>query len=384
MTYLEYDRFDVTNEMGLAFRLALGAHVRAPEPSNDLNLEDSARRWIGKEPEPRKFLVDKLIPRGVLSLLVSAGGRGKTQLMLQTMICTVAGLPLCGYETAQGKAMGLFCEDDDNELHLRLKQVCEALDVDFKKIAGQIRPISCVDRNAVLWTARSGLMPLFKKLDDRLKSSPVDLLVIDGSAYVYGDNENDRGAVTRFCAALNGLAARHNIAIVLITHESKSSADNDTHAASGSTAWLNACRSVLKLEIDRQDPMKRVIKHIKTNRGRTVQPIVCRAAGGVFTALSFDQKRKRECWSFVETELAVAIMCGENLSLNPKSRNYAGRKLSERQTAADDERFSSAEIAHAIEGMIGSKFEVEAYTVNGGEHRRLKMLPVDAELAPGS
>jgi RecA-family ATPase len=110
------------------------------------------------------------------------------------------------------------------------------------------------------------------------------LLCIDNAALVYAGEENDRTEVTQFMAALNGLASRLGIGIVLSTHKSKSTDGSPLRAASGSTAWINAARHVLDLqpESSGQGPCLTVIKSNCTKPGEKI-PLVW--INGVLTLL---------------------------------------------------------------------------------------------------
>ena len=67
---------------------------------------------------------------------------------------------------------------------------------------------------------------------------------------------------------VNVFAARFGVAIVLVMHESKTTADDDVFAFSGSTAWFNKCRSAIKIcPLEDHDDKRRLL-HLKCNVGR--------------------------------------------------------------------------------------------------------------------
>lgn len=216
------------------------------EPKPSLH-DHSITRWHGKEPEPLVMTVDEMVPEGMLTLLVSPGGAGKT-LLAQMMLMSVAqGSYFLGRQTTAGPAVGLFAEDPDNLLHLRQERINDHFGVDIADLQNDVFVRSLFGQDAALW--HDGPTDLFLGLRQDILDIRPKLVTIDNAALVYAGNENDRLEVTRFCAMLNGLAADAECAVVLTHHTSKSHDNDDTNKiASGSTAWINASRSVLSLK----------------------------------------------------------------------------------------------------------------------------------------
>lgn len=311
----------------------------------------SARRWIGKRPAPIPFVIDQLVPEGLVTLLVSAGGRGKSTLAQQMLSCVASGRPFLGFKVKRGASAGIFCEDADNTLHNRQLAICRTLKIELEEIAENISPESYLGSDAVLWTERGGQTPLLAEIETQLRSRPdAKLLVVDGVSYVFAANEIDRGQVTRFIAALTAVAQRLRIAIVLIHHESKTTADTDTNAASGSTAWINACRSVVKLNDDGGD--LRTLKHIKTNLAKRVPPLPCTLASGAFALIHDNAERREEVRSLTRTLLSEALSQGVKLSDRKQAHlKWAPRYLSKhpRGQGVTESEFEAALIAVADE-----------------------------------
>lgn len=296
-------------------------------PSRPMLFAPSASQWAGKKPGPIPFVIDRLVPEGLVTLLVSAGGRGKSTLAQQMMTCVAAGQPFLGFAAKRGAAAGVFCEDSSNTLHARQISICATLNLDLEAVADSLSPTSYLGADPVLWTERGGKTPFLDEIESSLRARPdIKLLVIDGSAYVFAANEIDRGQVTRFIAALTAMAQRLGIAIVLIHHESKSSADSDTHAASGSTAWINATRSVIKLNDDGGD--LRTLKHIKSNLSRRVDPLPCTMASGGFALIHDNSARRKHVRDLTRELLSEALSQGVRLSDKPQAREqWAPRYL---------------------------------------------------------
>lgn len=204
-------------------------------------------RWVGKQPPDLEFAVATLMPIGMVTLLSSQGGAGKTMLQQTVMTCIPAGLPFLGNQTTGGATAGMFCEDDEDVLHLRQHRICGGLGVDLEPLAGRVFAQSFLGMNALLWDNWKPT-PFLSDLEAQLAEiRNLRLVCIDNAALVFAGNENDRIEVTQFISALSGVARRLRTAVLLSTHFSKTSDGSSLYAASGSTAWVNACRSVLVL-----------------------------------------------------------------------------------------------------------------------------------------
>lgn len=249
-----------------------------------LVLDNDVARWIGRIPAPIRFVVEDLMPANMTTLLVAHGGVGKSQLSQTAMTCITAGMQFFGKGVEKGSSAAVFAEDGDEVLQVRQERINEALGVNLEDLAGQMFPMSCAGRDAVLW--RGGKTTrFFDDLEAQLREiHNLRLLVIDNVALVYADNENDRIAVSGFLNALNGMASRLQCGILLSTHTSKSTDGESNRIASGSTAWLNACRSVLKLDRDAEDEDRVTLKIAKANHVRPGTKINLRWVNGVLTS----------------------------------------------------------------------------------------------------
>jgi AAA domain len=341
-----------------------------PEARRPVLFAPSAAQWIGKEPEPIPFVVEGLIPRDVVTLLVAAGGRGKTMLAQSMMSAIARGAPFLGLPTRQGSAAGIFCEDSENTLHNRQLAICRKHGFPLAEIADLISPTSFVGEDTLLWKAETGATELLDEIEASIAArSDMRSLVIDGAAYVFGASEIDRGEVTRFMARLNGLAAKHQIAVVLITHESKSSGDDDLNAASGSTAWLNAARSVLKLNRVPGQPSQRELVHIKTNLGPLAPKMLLSLEDGTIVRVDQDSgERAAACLALTEAAMRTALANGENRSPSNRADNCAAKRLA-RECAEDG--FTEAEFKSALDALVTSgRLRVEEYKNNGKPAKR--------------
>jgi RecA-family ATPase len=94
---------------------------------------------------------------------------------------------------------------------------------------------------------------MLRRLQALIERAGAALVCLDNMAHFFIGNENDRGEVTRFMNALNGIAGETGAAILLLGHTNK-----DRGEYSGSTAWLNAVRSQITIDHDMETDMRTV------------------------------------------------------------------------------------------------------------------------------
>lgn len=247
-------------------------------------IKASCSRWLGKTPAPLEFIIEALVPRGMVTLLAADGGAGKTLLMQLCCTCVCLGQEFLGKKVIPGGTVGVFAEDPDSVLHNRQIRINEQLNVDMESM-WRSNMASYQGYLAFLWD-EGKTTPFFHELEQQLATlndqNKLSLLVLDNSALLFNGEESTRREVTQFINALNGLATRLNIAIILSTHTSKSYDNSPSRAASGSTAWVNAARSVLRLNKDTDD--QAILKLIKANHTAPGEEIPLIWNNGVLTA----------------------------------------------------------------------------------------------------
>jgi len=77
----------------------------------------------GKRVPVRRWLIDGWIPMRRVTGLYGPGGEGKTTLLQMLMTAAATGDPWLGHAVKAAVSMGLFCEDDDEDLHIRQDKI---------------------------------------------------------------------------------------------------------------------------------------------------------------------------------------------------------------------------------------------------------------------
>lgn len=216
-------------------------------------------------PRPqREWLVPDYVPARCCTLLAGDGGTGKTLLVQQLAVCMAASKSWLGASVKPGRVALLACEDKDDELTLRLHDICAGLSLSHEDLGDRLHIASRVGKENRLTKFAMGegmLTPFWHMLVRWLEAVRPQLLIIDHAAQVYTGNENDRPSVTWFCNRLESLCLRLDLSIILLCHISK--AAGSTY--SGSTAWSGSVRSRLLLARDESEPGLRKLIRPKAN-----------------------------------------------------------------------------------------------------------------------
>jgi RecA-family ATPase len=211
-----------------------------------------------------------------VTLLGGDGGTGKSLLALQLALACCTAIPhWIGMEVSTGPVLYLSAEDDENEIHRRVVEICQAEpSSDVEAIRGMLYLLDMVGEDATLAfeKGRTGVIEpteLYRQLDGILSDIAPMVLILDNLADVYAGNENNRSAAKHFIGLLRGLGLRHDCAVLLLGHPSLTGISSGS-GASGSTAWSNSVRSRLYLKrTDDEDEDARVLETKKANYGRS-------------------------------------------------------------------------------------------------------------------
>ena len=88
----------------------------------------------GKRPPPRSWVVQDWIPRRAVTLMVGRGGVGKSLLAQQIGTSIAGAKDWLGPVPRAGQVVGLFCEDDHDELWRRQVDICRAMNLPMEGV----------------------------------------------------------------------------------------------------------------------------------------------------------------------------------------------------------------------------------------------------------
>lgn len=198
---------------------------------------------------PMRHFLDSasFLPLRNVTLLSGDGGTGKTLLAMQLAIATATTTGWLGFDILDpGTVLFLSAEDDRDEVHIRLHDICEAEGLRLGDL-DRLAFLHCAGRDVVLATEEKGRVRLtenFGRLRKACEKVRPKLLVLDPAANLFAVNENSRPSALACINSLRSLALDFDMAVLLLTHPSLSGL-NSGSGTSGSTGWNNAVRSRL-------------------------------------------------------------------------------------------------------------------------------------------
>jgi RecA-family ATPase len=352
----------------------------------------------GKPIPEQDWIVDGWIPVGDVCLFYGDGGVGKTLLSQQLMVCTALGKPWCTLPVHRCISLGVFCEDDNDELHRRQDSIQRHLMTDFddERLDSMCWWTRKGDDNLLCtfdYEGKIQLTPLYTAILEAAQKIGARLIILDTAADLFGGNENDRSQVRQFIGALSRLAMTVNGAVVLCAHPSRSGMASGT-GDGGSTGWSNSARSRLSLERPKADgdaeadTNERLLTKKKANRSSIGDTIKLRWQDGVITST-------RPAGLTSSTVLADALDAdrvflnlvkmadeeGRQVSANPRAGNYAPKAFAKN---ANRQGYGRREFEQAMERLFAAKrISTEEYgktTGSGVKPRRIAVVtPPESE-----
>jgi RecA-family ATPase len=255
---------------------------------------------------------------------------------MQLLTSTAASLAWFGLAVTPGRALGVFCEDDEAEMQRRQWAINRTLGVAPSQLA-DLRYLPRLGQDNALITfngADIGTPTAFtEELDALCGDFRPDLLVLDTIADLFPANENDRAKVRQFVQTiLGGLARRHGCAVLALGHPSVTGMNTGT-GQSGSTAWNNTFRSRFYLareEGEDADPDGRLLTRKKANYAPRDAEVHLKWHDGAFTAQGSSGSGTGEIsWDHISAlfdEIERAWRAGRPWSHRPETRRN-GRML---------------------------------------------------------
>lgn len=331
------------------------------------------------EAAPRPWLVPDWIPLRQVTLLSGDGGGGKSQLGLQLQAAASAGRDWLGLPVTPCRSLGLYAEDDQDELHRRLRGIVDLMGLDaaglcdmhWRSVVGESADLIEIDeRGAVRPTA------YYRRVERTALGFKARLLILDALANFYGGDEIRRRQVNAFLGLLRELAVKMDGAVVLLAHPSLAGI-NSGSGLSGSTHWNNAVRSRLYLTRttgEDADPDERELTRLKANYAGAGDVLRLRWQRGGFVALDAPTGIDRAALGAKADRVFRALLAatyaeGSWTSPNPAARNYAPSMFAKHP---DREGLGKPAFEAAMRRLMkagGSK--VEAYGPPSQDRKRL-------------
>lgn len=193
-------------------------------------------QFAERKAPPREYFLDNWLPIGVGAGLYGAGGTGKSLIIQQMQSCGAVGKPFLGISGKAFRSIGVYSEDDPDELWRRQEVICADLRVPLSAMSA-MRCQSRIGKENLLCTYEKGGVlkstDLVNQIIADAKTFKANIVTLDNVAQMFGGNEISRTEVTQFGNLLSGMAKAIGGSVIVLGHPAK----NPDSEYSGSTAW---------------------------------------------------------------------------------------------------------------------------------------------------
>ncbi len=338
---------------------ALYRDLRFIDPTSLEGLSVPTRQWI----------IEGWLPFGTVTLSYGDGGVGKTLLAQQLMTSCATGVPWCGLLAQRCPVLGLFCEDDEDELHRRQADINTHFGLSFADLSEMRFASGAGEDNVLIRFDADGAPSMTTRFSD-LASQAVAfgarLVIIDTAADTFAGNENDRAQVRQYVGnALTRLARNIGGAVLVNAHPSRSGLSAGGSMDSGSTGWSNSARSRWALtrpeaqEGETVDPNERLLTRRKANYATIGDDIklvwrnglLLPTATGIAASPYAGANRRAEIEAVFLTLLTRAAAQGRPMNTSRNAGNYAPAIFAK---APDRKGVSKREFEFAMESLLAA------------------------------
>jgi len=271
---------------------SIGKHE--PQETTTSNSDIQLVNLSTVQSEDVEFLWHPRIPLGKVTLIEGDPGVGKSWLTvaIATAVSLGRGLPDCE-SSEPGNVLMLSAEDGLSDT---IKPRLESFGANCKRISAPSEPFTLDPKG-------------FNLLSQFIEECSPRLVIIDPLvAYMGGKVDLHKANETRsIMSQIAHLAERYKCAIVAVRHLTKSSRNKSIYRGLGSIDITAACRSVLLVGCDANNPNERAVVHIKSNLAKLAAPIGYGIDNGKFYW-------KKE--SSITAEDILAIENGEGTSID--------------------------------------------------------------------
>ena len=256
-------------------------HEEGGEPAKNVKLNGSNsledivyQRIADVKAKPINWLWPGRLARGKFSIIVGNAGLGKSQVCCSLAAITSKGgfWPVDRTEAYQGSVIILSAEDDvEDTIRPRLEAagadldnvyILEAISVEDDKTKETKK------RSFNLAADTTRLAALMQHIKDE-SGLPVALVIIDPiSAYLGNADSHNNAEVRALLSPLQYVAAKHQAAMLGVSHLTKAQGVDALLRLQGSVAFGAAARSVWGIAKDKDDPQRRLMLPLKNNLGK--------------------------------------------------------------------------------------------------------------------
>jgi putative DNA primase/helicase len=221
-----------------------------------------------------KWLWNFRIPMNKLSVLAGNPDQGKSLISIYMIAQVTRGLPMYGDVKAVIPASEVLIMAAEDEADDTIKPRLEAADADLQKVH-ILSTMMDKSPNRVSEEREAQLDRDIASLEMYLKANPnIRLVVIDPiSSFLGRVNMNREQEVRSVLTPLKNLAARRNVAVVVVMHLNKVGDQSAIHRIGGAVAFTGVARAVWLFMQDEADKDRHQMLRVKNN--------IAKATGGL-------------------------------------------------------------------------------------------------------
>lgn len=146
-------------------------------------------------PAPQRFLIEDILPGGVVTLLGAHGGAGKSTLALIAAVCLVAGRTFMGKATEKCRVVFFSGEDPAPVIRRRLARICRHMNISPHELNADLLMLDATE-SPTLYNGRETDALAALRLD--VKEFKPGAVIIDNASDVYDASEIERARVREF------------------------------------------------------------------------------------------------------------------------------------------------------------------------------------------
>jgi hypothetical protein len=218
--------------------------------------------FLRTPPPPMRWVLEGFLPLGIVAAIVSPGGVGKSQLLMQTSYSVATGIMLAGFWPVGevGTVLMLCAEDSVDEIHRRVhrihKQLGAAMSADMiKQLADNFLIRSMTGMDVLLTQVSKSNEVSRTRLAEQLlltaqQAKNLKLIIIDPAARFRGGDENSNLHGTQFVQTLEYLALNTGATVLVAHHVGKGankSQETTQDASRGASSFTDGIRWQLAL-----------------------------------------------------------------------------------------------------------------------------------------
>lgn len=199
-------------------------------------------------------LLEPMFPKVGIAAIIGSSDIGKSSILRQLAFeVAIGSSTFLGFKINATHQSAIYVSTEDDEL---------AISVLLNKQFGEREKSTNTDRLKFIFQTES----LYQRLDQEITNHPVDLVVIDAFADIYGGQMNQINEVRRFLNNYSNLAKKHRCLIIFLHHTGKrtDSLVPGKENAIGSQGFEGKMRLVVEI---RKDPKIDRVRHLCIVKG---------------------------------------------------------------------------------------------------------------------